>query len=179
MKKTYEKFCAGLYSFLGTLIACTLCVFAVFFLGIRIASVDGNSMYPGLMSGDKIIISGLLYKPDYGDIIAIGRAEGENNSFVKRVIGLSGDVVDINFDSHIVTVNDYVVPETYKVNAALSEKGDMSFPLTVPEDCVFVLGDNRDDSLDSRFSEIGFIHKSEIVGKAIGRIYPIGTFDIY
>lgn len=179
MKKNYEKFCAGVYSFFATLIACTLCIFAVFFIGVRIAAVDGNSMYPCLQSGEKIIVCGVLYKPDYGDIIAIGRSYGDNTSFIKRIIGLPGDIIDINFDTHIVTVNGYVVPENYKVNAALSEKGDLTYPVTVPENCVFVLGDNRDDSFDSRFSEIGFIKLDEIVGKAICRIYPYGNFNIY
>ena len=179
MKKSYEKFCAGVYSFLSTVIGCTLCIFAVFLIGIRIAEVDGNSMYPGLVSGDKIIISGIFYTPDYGDIVAIGRADSDNNSFIKRIVGLPGDEIDINFDTHIVTVNGDVVPETYKVHAALSEKGDLTYPVTVPENCVFVLGDNRDDSLDSRFSEIGFIKLDEIAGKAIYRIYPFGNFNIY
>ena len=179
MKKSYEKFCAGVYSFLSTVIGCTLCIFAVFLFGIRIAEVDGNSMYPGLVSGDKIIISGIFYTPEYGDIVAIGRADSNNNSFIKRIVGLPGDEVDIKFDTHIVTVNGYVVPETYKVNAALSEKGDLTYPVTVPENCVFVLGDNRDDSLDSRFSEIGFIKLDEIAGKALYRIYPFGNFNIY
>ena len=179
MKKSYEKFCAGVYSFLSTVIGCTLCIFAVFLIGIRIAEVDGNSMYPGLVSGDKIIISGIFYTPEYGDIVAIGRADSNNNSFIKRIVGLPGDEIDINFDTHIVTVNGYVVPETYKVNAALSEKGDLTYPVTVPENCVFVLGDNRDDYLDSRFSEIGFIKLDEIAGKAIYRIYPFGNFNIY
>ena len=150
MKKSYEKFCAGVYSFLSTVIGCTLCIFAVFLIGIRIAEVDGNSMYPGLVSGDKIIISGIFYTPEYGDIVAIGRADSNNNSFIKRIVGLPGDEIDINFDTHIVTVNGYVVPETYK-----------------------------DDSLDSRFSEIGFIKLDEIAGKAIYRIYPFGNFNIY
>ena len=103
MKKSYEKFCAGVYSFLSTVIGCTLCIFAVFLIGIRIAEVDGNSMYPGLVSGDKIIISGIFYTPEYGDIVAIGRADSNNNSFIKRIVGLPGDEIDINFDTHIDT----------------------------------------------------------------------------
>lgn len=179
MKKRYEKFCDGFYSFFGTLVACTLCIFAVFMLGVRIAEVNGSSMNPGLQNGDRLLVSGLFYKPQYGDIIAIGRTDAKNNSLIKRIIGLPGDVVDINFDSHIITVNGYVIPEKYKVSTALSEKGDMIYPLTVPEGCVFVLGDNRDDSLDSRFSEIGFIKTEEIIGKAVIRLVPMGKFDIY
>lgn len=179
MKNRYESFCVGAYSFIATLIGCTLCVFAVFLLGIRIAQVDGNSMYPGLLSGEKVIVSGVFYEPDYGDIVAIGRADSENGSLIKRIVGLPGDEINIDFNSHIVTVNGYIVPENYEVNAALSEKGDLTYPVHVPENCVFVLGDNRDDSLDSRFSEIGFIQLDEIVGKAVCRIYPFGNFSIY
>lgn len=179
MKNSYNKICTGIYSFLGTLIACMMCIFAVFTMGIRVAQVTGNSMYPGLENGDSVLISGVFYKPAYGDIIAIGRSTGENTSFIKRIIGLPGDEINIDFESHIVTVNGYVVPETYKVNAALSEKGDLTYPVTVPEGCVFVLGDNRDDSLDSRFSKIGFIKLEEIAGKALFRVFPPGRTAIY
>jgi signal peptidase I len=170
MKKLYDRFCSGVYSFLGTFSACICCIFLVFTLGIRIAVVDGNSMNPGLKSGDRLLISGLFYEPDYSDIVAIGRSGEQNNSFIKRVIGLPGDVVDINFETHIITINGYVIPEKYEVNAALSVKGDLTYPVTVPEGCVFVLGDNRDDSLDSRFSEIGFIKIDEIVGRAVMKL---------
>ncbi len=170
MKKIYNRFCSSAYSFLGTFLGCICCIFLVFTAGIRIAVVDGNSMNPGLKSGDRLLISGLFYEPDYSDIVAIGRADDTNGSFIKRIIGLPGDEIYINFETHIITINGYVIPEKYEVNAALSVKGDLTYPVTVPDGCVFVLGDNRDDSLDSRFSEIGFIKIDEIVGKAVCRL---------
>ena len=96
---------------------------------------------------------------------------------IKRVIGLPGDTVSINFETHIITVNGKVIFEDYEVKDPISEAYDMSYPsatVTVPGDSVFVLGDNRNNSTDSRHNEIGFISLDEINGKALFRLYPIG-----
>lgn len=166
------------YSALGTLLLCVMCVLLLFTFIFRTVIVDGNSMNPGLSDGDKIIISNFLYNPDYGDIIAIGRTPDDAGAIIKRVIALGGDEVNINFETHIITVNGRVITENYRVAAPISHKGDVDFPVTVPEGCVFVLGDNRNDSRDSRFSDIGFIDLGDISGKAIIRISPYGGFGI-
>ena len=135
-------------------------------------------MNPGLHEKDKIIISNFLYTPDYGDIIAINRKAGEDDTLIKRVIALGGDEINIDFESHLITVNNRVITEKYRVTAPISRAGDVVFPLTVPENCVFVLGDNRNESLDSRFSEVGCIQLDEIWGRAIIRTSPFGKFRI-
>ena len=168
----YEKAVANIYSFLSTLLLCMTVIFVLFVCVFRLVSVDGDSMYPNLNNGDKIIVSDFLYTPDYGDIIAVGRTEKEPSAFIKRIIALGGDEIFIDFDKHIITVNGQIITEDYSVYGALSEKGDFTYPLTVPENCVFVLGDNRNDSLDSRFSEVGFVDVNEITGKAIFKLFP-------
>ena len=168
----YEKAVANIYSFLSTLLLCMTVIFVLFVCVFRLVSVDGDSMYPNLNNGDKIIVSDFLYTPDYGDIIAVGRTEKEPSAFIKRIIALGGDEIFIDFDKHIITVNGQIITEDYLVYGALSEKGDFTYPLTVPENCVFVLGDNRNDSLDSRFSEVGFVDVNEITGKAIFKLFP-------
>ncbi len=134
-------------------------------------------MLPTLNTGDKIIISNFLYSPDYGDIIAVNKESAEESSMIKRVIGLPGDTVSINFETHIITVNGKVIFEDYEVKDPISEAYDMSYPectVTVPENSVFVLGDNRNNSIDSRHDDVGFIALDEINGKALFKIYPIG-----
>lgn len=168
----------AVYSFFGTFITVMTCVFAAFVFIGRIATVSGNSMEPNLRHGDVILISNLYAKPDYGDVIAVGRYDAENPSIVKRIVALGGDEIDINFETHLITVNGGVITEHYKVVDALTVQGDLTYPVTVPEDCVFVLGDNRNDSLDSRFSRVGFIKKDEIAGKAVCRLFPFGETEI-
>lgn len=170
--RLYEKAVANIYSFLSTLLLCMTVIFVFFACVFRLVSVDGDSMYPNLNNNDKIIVSDFLYTPDYGDIIAVGRADKEPSSFIKRIIALGGDEVYIDFETHLITVNGEIITEDYHVYGALSEEGDFTYPLTVPEDCVFVLGDNRNNSLDSRFSEVGFVKENEITGKAIFRLFP-------
>ena len=174
----YGKISGWIYSLAGTFFGLMMCLFAVFVFFGRVAAVNGNSMEPNLHDGDRIVIRTLFSAPNYGDIVAVGRSGGENPSFVKRVIAKGGDEVDIRFDDHLITVNGGVITEHYRVLDALTVQGDLTFPVTVPEGCVFVLGDNRNDSLDSRFSEIGFIRLEELAGKAVFRLFPFGEADI-
>lgn len=177
MKKT-RSVSSVIYSAVSTVLICIMCVFVLFTFIFRAVTVDGNSMNPGLHNGDKIIISNFLYTPDYGDIIVINREVGEDKAIIKRVVALGGDEINIDFTTHLITVNGKVITEKYQVTEPISHKGDFEFPLQVPEGCVFVLGDNRNDSRDSRFADVGFIALDEISGRAIGRISPLGQFSI-
>lgn len=169
--KKDNKAIKALYSGIGTFLYAISCFFTVFLLMGRIAVVSGDSMEPNLKNGDTVFLSGVLYQPDYGDIIAIGLS-GDDVSLIKRVVALPGDEIDINFETHLITVNHRVITEKYKVQGAISVPGDVTFPLRVPQDSVFVLGDNRNDSLDSRFSSVGFIKTDEIAGHVLYRLLP-------
>ena len=171
-----EKGIGWLYSVTGTFLAAMLFVFIAFVFFFRIAAVDGNSMEPNLHSGENVLVTSTAEMPDYGEIIAISKS-GVPNYMVKRVAARGGDVVKINFKTHMLTVNDRVITEHYHVQGAITVQGDVTFPLTVPEGCVFVLGDNRNDSLDSRFSEIGCIRQEEILGKVRCRLFPFGFIE--
>lgn len=168
-----------IYSVFSTFIIAMLVIFIAFTFFFRLVKVDGASMNPTLNHGDRIIISNFLYNPDYGDIIALSKKGAREESMIKRIIALPGDTVMIDFESHIITVNDKVIFEDYEVTEPISKPGDISFPLVVPDDSVFVLGDNRNDSVDSRTSEVGFIKLSEINGKALIRVLPLGKANIY
>ncbi|MBR3767599.1 MAG: signal peptidase I [Clostridia bacterium] len=145
----------------------------------RLVQVEGESMLPTLYTEDKIIISNFLYTPDYGDIIAISKKGAKEESMIKRVIALPGDSVMIDFSSHIITVNGKVLFEDYEVTEPISEQYDLTYPVTVPDDAVFVLGDNRNNSIDSRSESVGFIKLDEINGKALIRLLPLGKINIY
>lgn len=171
----YEKAAAYLYSLLAMILGIMVCVFVLFTFVLRLVSVSGDSMIPNVYDGEKIVVSDVFYTPDYGDVVVIGRSTETENSIIKRVIALPGDEVYINFNTHLITVNGDVITETYKTEGAITDPGDRSYPLRVPENSVFVLGDNRNNSLDSRFSSVGFIKLDEITGKALFKLFPPGS----
>ncbi len=175
----YHKAAEYLYSVFSTLLVCMMIIFTAFTFFFRLVQVSGDSMYPTLENSDRLIISNLFYSPDYGDIIAISKSDGESDAMIKRVIALPGDKVYIDFDTHIITVNGNVIQEDYEVYEPISEQYDLTYPATVPEGCVFVLGDNRNNSIDSRTASIGFIDFEEISGKALIRIFPFWKINIY
>lgn len=185
MKKTqnektiYIRATEYVYSVFSTLLISLAVIFTAFLFFFRLVQVDGDSMNPTLENYDEIIVSNFLYTPDYSDIIAIDKEVAGQQSIIKRVIALPGDTVYIDFETHLISVNSKVIHENYEVLAPIAEQGDFTYPLTVPDDCVFVLGDNRNNSLDSRFEKIGFIKLDEIAGKALIRLVPFGKFNIY
>lgn len=165
-------------------------VFLVFTFLFRIATVEGASMVPTLVNGDRLIISELGYTPQQGDVVIINarksyqldsaqqvvESEGLNKLIVKRIIALGGQKVDIDFNTGTVMVDDQVLQEGYINTLTTRDEGGMQFPVVVPEGYVFVLGDNRDISKDSRHPNVGFVPESEIMGKALLRVFPLDKF---
>ena len=149
-------------------IGITLLIFSVF---LRVAVVDGDSMQSTLHSGDTLLLSDFGYTPEKGDIIVFQVAGSDHSHpVVKRVIATEGDTVDIDFDGWTVSVNDNVIEESYVTKADTAmERGNIAFPLTVPQGCVFVLGDNRNASWDSRYSAVGCVDTRAILGKVLIR----------
>lgn len=140
----------------------------------RVITVSGTSMESTLLDGDRMVVRCMAYTPEQGDIVVVDSYSNYGEPLVKRVIGLPGDTVDIDFTTGEVSVNGKVLEETY-LNEKTYRSYDVSFPVTVEEGCVFVLGDNRDVSLDSRSSQIGQIDMRDILGEAIFRIYPFSN----
>lgn len=143
---------------------------------VRFATVSGASMEPTLNDGDVVICSPLGYKPSRGDIVVTELDIGSGD-LVKRVIALPGDTVDINFDTGTVRVNNEVIDEPY-INGRTQAAGDITFPVTVPEGRVFLLGDNRNNSVDSRRSEVGMVPESTLLGRVYLRIFPFDGIGI-
>ena len=146
----------------------------VFLLLFRIVIVSGTSMNLTLLDGDYLLLlSNIFYRePEQGDIVVVSKDSfDEGAPIVKRVIATEGQTVDIDFAAGIVYVDGVALEEDYTWTPTNST-GTMTFPLTVEEGCIFVMGDNRNNSRDSRFIEIGQIDKREVLGKAIFLFVP-------
>ncbi len=156
-------------------ISVVLCVMLVFFLFLfRIVVVDGSSMYDTLIDGDYVILlnHAISGQPKQGDIVVVSKSTYKNGTpIIKRVIATQGQKVDINFETGIVSVDGIKLDEPY-INTPTNEFEGVYFPLIVDEGCIFVMGDNRNVSKDSRNPEIGQIDCREVVGKAIAIVLP-------
>jgi len=137
---------------------------------VRVATVNGESMEPTLHDKEIVLCLSWGYTPDYGDIVVTEMDVGGGH-MVKRIIALEGDTVNIDFTSGLVTVNGKVLSEPY-ITEPMSLAGDVQFPLTVLPGRVFVLGDNRNHSVDSRRSVVGLVPECTILGKVVFRIFP-------
>ena len=154
-------------------------VLIIFSLLFRMVVVSGPSMNNTLMDGDwLLLLSNVFYTdPQHGDIIVASKDSFKDGEpIIKRVIATEGQTVDIDFNAGIVYVDGNALDEPYTLTKTQVMEG-VQFPLTVDEGCVFVMGDNRNNSRDSRSNEIGLIDCREILGKAIFVLYPGTNFN--
>ncbi len=158
---------AVVYDWISSAIAALVVVALVFALLFRVVSVDGASMTNTLQHGDRLLLSSVSYSPAYEDIVVITRTQ--DAPLIKRVIGLAGDRIRIDAATGIVYRNDAPLAEPY-VRGGFTPNNGMTEELTVPEGHIFVLGDNRSDSLDSRI--LGPLSLENVVGKVMYRIAP-------
>ena len=166
------------YDMADSLKGAIIVVFLVFAFVFRILGVDGDSMFPTLRDGDWVAVSGITTSVDRGDIVVVTQPWERNVPIIKRVIAVGGDTVYIDFESNRVYVNGVELNEPY-INEPTRISGDVEFPLTVDEGKIFVMGDNRNISLDSRSSKIGLIDENYILGKALIRLYPMSEWKRY
>ena len=160
-----------LFDYLEVIVIAICAVVLLFSFGFRWCRVQGDSMMTTLFNGEALIISDAFYTPQREDIIVFHQTGNLNEAVVKRVIATEGQTVHIDFENGIVYVDGKEIHEPYILGSTTMEEG-VRFPLTVDEGCVFVLGDNRDDSKDSRDPEIGLIDKREIMGKVVFLFFP-------
>lgn len=168
-----EKSRREIYDWIHCLsIALIICV-VVFAFFIRLIDVRGTSMNPTLNNGDKMLVSGLFYSPKAGDVVVFKKDEYDpERALVKRVIATEGQTINIDFDKGIVYVDGEAIEEDY-IMELTTNKLDFIGPQEVPEGCVFVMGDNRNASTDSRKKEIGMVDSRLILGKAYFVVYPL------
>ena len=153
------------------ILAVTIILLLFVFLG-RTATVSGPSMQPTLYSGDRLLLWEMgAWDPAYGEIVVIDRTQSGEPPIIKRVIGKAGDHIDIDFTQGTVFRNGALLEEPYIQEPTFTNRG-MEFPLTVPEGYLFVMGDNRNHSSDSRDPAIGLIDLRRVMGKAVFRFSP-------
>ena len=142
----------------------------------RVIDVKGTYMVHTLQNADKMIVSGFFYKPKAGDIVVFKKDEyNPEKALVKRVIATEGQSINIDFDNGIVYIDGEPIEEDYIADLTRN-KLDFIGPQTVPEGCVFVMGDNRNMSTDSRKKEIGMVDSRLILGKVYMIIFPVTSF---
>ncbi len=163
-----------LYEWVQSLVGSVLVVVAIFTFVIRMMGVDGHSMLNTLQPGDRLlVVNSMLYHDyKYGDIVIL-RKNGvfDDDPIVKRVIAVEGQTVDIDFAEGIVYVDGEALEEDYIREPTYTAEGT-EFPLTVPEGSIFVMGDNRNGSSDSRDYRLGTVDTRYVIGKAAFLIFP-------
>ena len=163
-----------LYEWVQSLVGSVLIVVAIFTFVIRMMGVDGHSMLNTLQHGDRLlVVNSMLYHDyKYGDIVIL-RKNGvfDDDPIVKRVIAVEGQTVDIDFAEGIVYVDGEALEEDYIREPTYTAEGT-EFPLTVPEGSIFVMGDNRNGSSDSRDYRLGTVDTRYVIGKAAVLIFP-------
>lgn len=159
------------------IIALIVCVF-LFVFGIRVINVAGSSMNPTLFNGEKMLVSNLFYSPEVGDVVVFKKDEYDpNKALVKRIIATEGQVINIDFETGTIYIDGQPFEEDY-ISELTVNKLDFIGPKTVPKGCVFVMGDNRNASTDSRDSRIGMVDARLIIGKVYYVIFPIPSFRL-
>lgn len=162
------------YEWVQSLVGSVLVVVAIFTFVIRMMGVDGHSMLNTLQHGDRLlVVNSMLYHDyKYGDIVIL-RKNGvfDDDPIVKRVIAVEGQTVDIDFAEGIVYVDGEALEEDYIREPTYTAEGT-EFPLTVPEGSIFVMGDNRNGSSDSRDYRLGTVDTRYVIGKAAFLIFP-------
>lgn len=159
----------GFYDWVQTLVCAVSAVVLVFAFAARLVSVSGPSMRETLQNGDKLLVvnSHLCGEYRQGDIVIFQRPDFEDGEqIVKRVIATAGQTVDIDFNAGVVFVDGEALEEPYTREPTWLDEG-LEFPVTVPEGCVFVMGDNRNNSKDSRHTELGPLDTRRIIGRAV------------
>ena len=180
-----NNFAVELLEWVDSIVVSAVVVVLLFTFVFKIVGIKGESMTDTLMEGDKVLVYSCNYTPEVGDIVVISRnasniiedESGEHERIIKRVIATEGQTVDIN-DSGLVSVDGVEIADSYIREYKSTFKKDVQFPHVVKEGCVFVLGDNRRDSLDSRSSGIGDVDVRYILGKAICRVSPFSEFKL-
>ena len=168
-----------LYLNVRTLVFVLAALILVFTFVVRIIVVSGSSMENTLQNGDSMLVWCLGYEPKQGDVVVLTQRSYQEDSLVKRVIATEGQRVDIDYETSTVYVDGVALQEDYiKEAMEIPNYGEGLNHVTVPEGCIFVMGDNRNDSADSRYPSIGIIDTRSVIGRAVMVVFPFPDFNL-
>ena len=180
-KKMNKTTVSALFDWIQAAAVAIIAVVLLMTFVVRVVDVSGESMMDTLLDGDKVVVYSLMYTPKQGDIVIVSHAQKYEEPIIKRVIATAGQTIDIDYASGKVYVDGNEIDEpylNYTIQGLRIGYDDVSFPCVVPENSVFVLGDNRPVSLDSRTSVIGFIDCEDIIGKAVFVVFPFNRIGV-
>ena len=163
----------------GALFWALAIVLLILTFGVRQVTVSGKSMTDTLQDADRLLVTNFIYTPQNGDIVVISHGSSYDQPIIKRVIAVEGQRLEINYENGDVAVDGVLQHEPYikGVTRPLSDPLSLEeYGNVIPKGYVFVMGDNREGSLDSRSNEIGLIPLNNIIGKAQWRIMPFDSF---
>lgn len=176
--KTFkERIAFSVYDVASIVGTAILAIMLVFTFGFRFVGVVGPSMQPTLFENDWLAVTSTLKNPEAGDIVIITQPNAFNEPIVKRVIATEGQTVDIK-DGRVYLDGELLVEKYISPDVVTTREDLDNYPVTVPEGQVFVLGDNRPHSSDSRSSAIGLIDNDYIIGKVAFRLMPFGQWNV-
>lgn len=179
-KQKKQGFSISIFELFGTLVSALIVVILIMTFVFRQVVVDGESMEPTFYDGERLILStsyGTM--PSNGDVVVISHPKGNDGRIIKRVIATEGQSISIDFDKNEVAVDSVLLDESYIAGRTIQTDRNMEIPSVIPEGYVFVMGDNREASLDSRSTQIGLIPVTSIIGKVQMRIMPFNRFTIF
>ncbi len=165
-----------LYDWSGTLLMAIVVILLIMTFFLRQITVKGDSMNDTLQSQDRLLVYSFMYEPQNGDIVIVTHGESLDEPIIKRVIAKAGQRLQINYETNEVAVDGVVLQESYIKGRTIKLQNPTPIPEVIPAGYVFVMGDNREDSLDSRSVRVGLVPVENIIGKAFWRIQPFETF---
>lgn len=167
-----------LYFWLQALVLALVALILLFTFVGRIIGVDGSSMYPTLHHGDMLLLQSVGYEPKQGDVVVLTKAFRDvDGPIVKRVIAVGGQHVRVDYDAGAVYVDGVPLNEPYIAEAMTPTSGDMSvLDVMVPEGSIYVLGDNRNNSSDSRHVALSTVDTRYVLGRALWVVFPLSSF---
>lgn len=173
--KKSQSFLAAIFDWANTVAFAIIVVLLILTFVFKQVTVNGPSMNDTLQNGDRLIVTDFMYEPHNGDIIVASHGKEYNEPIIKRIIATSGQSISVDYDTGDVCVDGVIIDEKYIKGKTIKLSDPIKFPVTIPEGYVFVMGDNREDSIDSRTNVIGMIPVQNIIGKAIFRVYPFNN----